>query len=104
MRSDAVLVADQAIAGDLGRIEFDLQFHVLRDGDERCACFLDQDAPRLLDRIEIGVVAIPLVRQRLHRRVLQVVVADTQDGQEDAALALLFDEARQFGRDSSPRR
>ena len=33
----------------------------------------------------IGVVAVALVGERLHRRVLQVALADTQDGEEDAA-------------------
>src|SRR4029453_19587380 len=56
----------------------------------------DEDLARLVERVEVGIVPLALVGQPLHRRVLQVTRADTQHGEEDAALALLFDQTDQL--------
>ena len=92
-----VLVADEAIRRREAGIELNLELDVLGDGHERRSGFRDQHAPRFLQRIEVRVVAVPLIRQHLHRRILEIGFTDAEDGQEDPALALALDEARQFG-------
>ena len=47
---------------------------------------------RLGQRVDVGVVAVALVGQHLHLRVLDVAGAEAEDGEEDAVLALRFDE------------
>ena len=42
-------------------------------------------------------MAVAVVGQLLHRRVLEVAHAEAEHGQEDAALALLLDQAHQLG-------
>ena len=73
-----VFVADEAIAGDVRRVELDLQFDVLRDRHQRAARLSHEHLACLLQRIEVGVIAVPLIGEHLHRRVLQVARADTE--------------------------
>ena len=91
-----LLVTDQPIRSDARRIELDLNLHVLRDRDQRAAHLLHENFARLIERIEIGVVAVSFVGQLLHRRVLQIVVADTEHAQKHAALRFLFDQPNQI--------
>ena len=60
-----------------------------------------QHAPRFLQRVEIRVVAVPLVRQHLHRRVLEIAGADAEDREEHAGVALALDEVRRDRADST---
>ena len=92
---DPVLVANQPIGADGVRIELNLDLHVLGDGHERRARFLHEHAMRLVDRIEVGVVPIALVRQLLHRRVFQVAGTDAEDREKHAALPLALDQPHQ---------
>ena len=49
---------------------------------------LHEHAARLLQRVDVRVVAVAAIGQRLQRAVLQVAAADAEHRQEDAALAL----------------
>ena len=83
-------------AGDRLRVELDLNLHVLRDRDERRAGFAQQHLARLVQRVDVRVVAVALVGQLLHRRVLEVADAEAEHGQEHAAGALLFDQPHEL--------
>ena len=48
------LVADQPVFRDGGGVELNLDLHVLGDGEEGRARFLDQRLPGLAERIDIG--------------------------------------------------
>src|SRR5919198_1789130 len=89
----AVLVADEPVAGHQPRVELDLYLHVLRDRQERRAGLLAQSLARLRLGVDVGVITVPLVGQLLHHRVVEVAGAEAEDGEEDAALPLLLDEA-----------
>ena len=92
----AVLVAQEPVALDLGRIELDLHLHVLRDGHERAAELVHHHLLRLEDGVKKGVVAVPGIRQLLHVRILVIAAPDAQHRQEDAAFALRRDEVLQL--------
>ena len=92
----AVFVAEQAVAFDVLRVELDLDLHVLGDGDQRAGEPFDQQLLGLVDGVDVAVVAVALVGQLFQRRVLVVAHAETQHGQEDALLGLLFDHVDQF--------
>ncbi len=47
--------------------------------------------------VDVGVVAVPLVGQLLHRRVVEVARAEAEHGEKDAAAPLLLDQADQLG-------
>ncbi len=81
----------QTIGRDPRRVELDLNLHVLRDRDEGAVHLLHEHLARFVERIEIGVIAVPLVGQLLHHRVFQVVVPHPEDAKENAALRLLLD-------------
>ena len=93
-----VLVADQPVGADLGRVELDLDLHVLGDRHQRAAHLLDEDLAGLGHRVDVGVVAVALVGERLHLGVLEVAAAEAEDGEEDAALRLLLDQPVELGR------
>ena len=87
-----LLVTDQPIGRDPRRIELDLNLHVLRDRDQRAVDLLHQHFARFIERIEIGVIAVPFVGQLLHRRVFQVVVPHPEHAEKHAALRFLLDQ------------
>ena len=88
----AVLVAEQPVRRDLSRIELDLNLHVLGDGHEVAAHLLDEDLASLADAVDIGIDAVAVVGQLLQLAVLQVALAEAQDGEERAAGRLLLDQ------------
>ena len=87
----AVLVSDETVRTDDRRIELDLDLDVPGDRGDRDMGrpgFGDQDALGFAERVQIGIVAVPLVSQPLHRRILQVVVPSAEHRQRDAGVAL----------------
>ena len=74
----AFLVADQAIRSDARRIELDLNLHVLRDRHKRTVHLLHEHFARFIERIEIGIIAVPFIGQFLHRRIFQIVCANAE--------------------------
>ena len=80
----AVLVADQAIGPHARGIELHLELHVLRDRDQRAAHLLHEHLARLEQVVDVGVVAVPVVGELLHLRVLVVPHAEAEDGEERA--------------------
>ena len=88
-----VLVADESVARDRARVELDLYLHVLRYGRERAGDLFAESLARLLLGVNVCVVAVPLVGQLLHHRVVEVARADAEHREEDSALALLLDES-----------
>ncbi len=91
----AVLVADQAVGGNLGRVELDLDLDVLGDGHQGPAELGHQHLLRLGQGVDVGVVAVALVGQHLQRLVLVVAHAVAERGQEDAAAGLVLDQPLQ---------
>ena len=87
----AVLVTDQAIFGDDRGIEFELDLHVLRDGQHRRRQFLDEHLAAFVERIDIGMVAVADVGQLFGHRIVVVAGAEAQRRQRDAGLALVGD-------------
>src|SRR5262245_37068720 len=73
---ESIFVANQSVGGDVLRVELDLDLDVLCDRDERVTGFLDEHLPGFVQRVEIGVVPVPAIRQLLHRRILDVAGAD----------------------------
>ncbi len=88
----AILVTKQAVAGHGRRIELDLNLHVLGDRHQRAGHLLDEHLLGFLKRVDVSVVAVPLVGELFERRVFQVAHAVAQRAEEDFALGLLFDQ------------
>ena len=82
----AVLVADEPVAGDLGRVELDLDLHVLGDRHQRAGHLLDEHAAGLGAVIDVVVVAVAVVGDRFHHRVVEVAAAEAEHGEEHAGV------------------
>ena len=91
----AVLVADQAVLGDLRRVELDLDLHVAGNGQQGRLHFLDQHLARFLQGVDVGVVAVADVGQALGHRIVVVAIAEAERAQCDARLALVADQGFQ---------
>ena len=89
----AVFVADQPIAGDLGRVELDLDLHILGNRDERAGHFLDEHLAGFGEAVDIVLVAVAFARDRFHHRVVEIAPAEAEHGEEDAGLGLLLGKA-----------
>ena len=96
VRKHAVFVPDQPIGLDPGGIEVHLDLHILGDGDERAAHLLHQHLAGFRDVVDVGVVAVALIRELLERRVLVVAHAEAEHAEEHATLCSLFDQAREI--------
>ena len=72
-------------------VELHLDLHVLRDGHERGGRFLEQHLARLRQRIDVGGVAVAMLREALHQRVVVVAHPETEHRERDPALALARD-------------
>ena len=90
----AVLEAEQPVAGHHLRVEVHLHLGVLGDGLQRAGQVVDEEAPRLVDGVHVGVDAVALVGQLLHQHVVVVAHAEADRGQIDAALGVLLDGAQ----------
>ena len=90
-----VFVADQPVFLDPRRIEFDLDFHVLGDGQQSGAHLLHQHLVRFLQGVDVGVVTIAGIGQLFHQPIVVVAGAETERGQGDTAFALGFDQVFQ---------
>ena len=93
-----VFITDEPVLAHHGGIELDLDFHILRHGDERAVHLLDEHFARLAQAVYVAVVAVALVGQGFHGAVLQVPGAEAEHAEEDAAARLFGDEAFQLGR------
>ena len=91
-----VLVPDQPVGRHLRRVELDLQLHVLGDRDQGPA-LLDEHFPGLVERVDVGVVAVAVVGELLQLGVLQVAHPEPEDRQVHARLPLLLDQPDQLG-------
>ena len=80
----------------VGRIELDLDLHVLGDRNQRRGRLLDQHLARLVDGVDIGGGAVAVLGQRLHQRVVVVAHAEAEHREEDSLAALALDEALQL--------
>ena len=91
----AVLVADQAVLADRGGIELDLDLHVLGDGEERGAHLVAQHLLRFQRGVDIGVIAVTVVGDLFHHRLVVIACPEAERGERDAAVALPFDHVDQ---------
>ena len=66
------------------------------NGIQRRASLTYQHLARLRQGIQVRIVAVTLIGELLHRRVLEIAGADAQDRQEDAALSLALDQTNQL--------
>ncbi len=89
---DPVFIADQPKTRHLGRVEFDLDLHVLGNGHQGGTHFPDQHLVRFFRRVDVGVMPIALVREPFQVVVLEVAHAETEHAQKDAAAGLGLDE------------
>ena len=96
VRERAVLVADLPVRRHERRIELELHLHVFRDRDQRAGQLAHEDFLRFLQIVEIRVVAVAVIGEHLHARVLVVVVADAEGREVDAVVALLLDQLQQI--------
>ena len=94
----AGLVAHEAILRHRRRIELHLQLHVLGDGEQRGARFLDQHFLRFAQRVDIRRHAIAVLGQRLRQLIAIVALAESEHGEENALLAFALDEALELVR------
>ena len=79
-----VLIADQPVFADIGRVELDLDLDVLGDGEQRRGELLDEHLLRLARAVDVGVVAVPVVGDLLHHRFVVIAGAEAERGQGDA--------------------
>ncbi len=98
----AVFVTDEAVAGDLGGVEFDLDFDVFGDGDEGAGHLFDEDFASLAEAVDVAVVAVAFVGEGFHGAVFEVAGAVAEHAEEDAGAGFLGDEFFEFlrGRDA----
>ena len=94
----AGFVAHQAVLRDRRRIELHLQLHVLGDGEQRGAGFLDQHFLRLAQRVDIRRHSIAVLRQRLRQLIAVVALSESEHGQENAFRAFALDETLELVR------
>ena len=89
----AVLVAEEPVAGHLARVELDLDLHVLGDGDERAGHLLDEHVAGFGAVVDVVVVAVAVVGDGFHHRVVEVAAAEAEHGEEDlGVLGFLLDQ------------
>ena len=86
----AVLVSDESVGGDHGRIELDLNLYVLGDGNKGSTHLLDQGLAGLEQAVDVCIVTIALVGELLHPTTLVVAHAKTKDAEEDTRLSLFL--------------
>ncbi|EAU64769.1 hypothetical protein STIAU_0428 [Stigmatella aurantiaca DW4/3-1] len=86
----AVLEADEPVAGNPGGIELHLHLHVPGDELEGARELLDEDAPRLGQCVHVGVLPIPDMGQPLHQLVVVVAHPKAHRGEPDALLGVRF--------------
>ena len=94
---ETVFVADEAVAGDLGGVEFDLDFDVFGDGDEGAGHLFDQEFAGLAEAVDVAVVAVAFVGEGFHGAVFEVAGAVAEDGEEDAGAGFFGDEFFEVG-------
>ena len=79
-------------AATFARVEVHLELHVLRDANERPALIHEQ-LLRLVECVDIGVVAVAVIREFLEHLVLVVPHAKPEDGEEHLRAPLILDHA-----------
>ena len=85
-----ILVSNQSIRFHMGRIEFDLDLHVLGNLEDVTGQVLQEDLAGLRFGIDIGIAALSLVGEGFQHVVLVVTHAKPKDGQGDAIFRLLI--------------
>ena len=89
-RQDPVLVTDESIGSDRGWVELDLDFDILGDGHECSAHLFDEHLLGFSGVVDVVVVSVSLIRDRLHHLIVQIAASETEDRQEDSGLGLLL--------------
>ena len=89
-RHCAVLIADQAVTLDHGRVEFNLQLDVFRYGEECTSGLFHEHLSGLGNVVDIVVVSVSVVGDRFHLVVLIISHAIAEYRETDAALCFLF--------------
>ena len=85
------LVADQAIFADLRRVELDLDLHVLGDRDEVRAALLHQHLLRFGKAVDVAGIAVAVLGEALHQRIVEIAAPKPQHAEEDPLVALGLD-------------
>ena len=96
------LVADQPVLAHRGRVELHLDLHVLRDGEEHRGGLVDEGLAGFVQAVDVGGVAVAVLGEALHERVVVVAHAEPEHGEEHPALALAGDEALELVRIGDP--
>ena len=82
----SVFITDQPVFGHHCRIKFHLQLHILADRKKRSRHLLFQNLFRLPHAVNIGIVSVALIGQRLHFIVLDIAGSKPQHRQKNAGL------------------
>ena len=93
----AVLITDEAISLDIGRIKINLNLRVLRDGIEGSLQRGAHHTACLNVTVDIAVVAISLVGKLLCQGIIVIACSESEDGEEDLAFSLLLHQVDQLG-------
>ena len=80
-REGAGFVADQAVFRDLGGVPLDLDLHIVRDGEKRASQLIYKGFLRFGQRVDIGRRAVAVLRECLHRGVVEVASPEAQHRQ-----------------------
>ena len=85
---DSILVSNQSIGGNICGIEFDLDFDILGDGNERARELFQQDLSCFGVGVDECVVSIPFPADLLEHCIVVVTHSKSQNGQVDTVFCL----------------
>ena len=92
----ACFVADEAVFGHCLRVELNLDFDVLCDGEECGGGFIHQHLAGLVQRVDISGDAVPVLGEGLHGLVIVVALTEAENREENSGVAFALDEILQF--------
>jgi len=95
MGQDPVFVTDESEGFDFFGVELDLDFYVFGNGDQGAIDLRNKNFAGFFEGIDVGVVAVALVRQLFHGAIFVVAHAESKYGQKYTALGFGFDKVYQ---------
>ena len=95
---DSIFITDETIGLDFQRIEFDLNFNVLRNREEGGPQIRNKYLFRFSDVVDIEIIAVARVAYLLHSSVLVISHAKAANGEINVILPSFFDQTHQLTR------
>src|SRR5690606_20907197 len=93
----SVLISDETICRDFRGIEFNLKFHILRDGKQCSTKLAYQHLLGFLNVVDIGIVTITLISEDFHFRILVITHSEAKHREVNVLLTLFFYETFHCG-------